>query len=153
MPTLAHSHLITLTLDVAFKAMTIVGATPAGSRRVVPVTGGRFEGERLRGAVIGGADWVLNRADAVMGIDVRLTLRTEDGAPIYLAYTGRFLATPDAMTRFGRGAQLDPSEYALAVTAKFECGEERLSWLNDVVAVGVGRQTPTGVVYEFFAIG
>ena len=153
MQTLPHAHLMTLTLEVGFGAMTTIGATPAGMRRIAPVTSGKFEGARLRGAVIGGADWVLNRPDAVMAVDVRLTLRTEDEAAIYLAYNGRFLATPEVMARFGRGAQLEPSEYSLAVTARLECGAERYGWLNDVIAIGVGRQTPTGVVYEFFAVG
>lgn len=153
MQTLPHTHLMTLTLDVGFGAMTTIGATPAGLRRIAPVTGGRFEGARLHGAVIGGADWVVNRPDAVMAIDVRLTLKTEDGAAIYLAYSGRFLAAPEVMARFGRGAHLDPSEYSLAVTARLECGDERYRWLNDVIATGVGRQTPTGVAYELFSIG
>jgi hypothetical protein len=153
MQTLPHSHLMTLTLEVSFGAMTTIGATPAGLRRIAPVTGGLFDGPRLRGVVIGGADWVINRPDAVMAVDVRLTLQTEDGAAIYLAYNGRFLAAPEVMARFGRGAQLDPSEYSLVVSAKLECGNERYRWLNDVLAIGVGRQTPTGVVYELFAIG
>lgn len=150
---LPHTHLMSLTLDVGFAAMTTIGATPAGLRRIAPVTGGRFEGARLHGAVIGGADWVINRLDAVMVVDVRLTLRTHDAAAVYLAYTGRFLAAPEAMARFGRGAQLDPSEYSLAISAKLECGDARYSWLNDVIAVGVGRQLPTGVAYELFTIG
>lgn len=153
MQTLPHTHLMTLTLDVGFGAMTTIGATPAGLRRIAPVTGGRFDGARLRGEVIGGADWVVNRPDAVMAVDVRLTLRTDDGAAIYLAYNGRFLAAPEVMARFGRGAQLDPSEYSLAVTARLECGDERYRWLNDVIATGVGRQTPTGVAYQLFSIG
>ena len=33
---------------------------PTGRRGVFPVDGGRFEGERLRGTVLGdGADWVI----------------------------------------------------------------------------------------------
>lgn len=144
---------MTLTLEVGFGAMTTIGATPAGTRRIAPVTGGRFDGASLRGKVIGGSDWVVHRPDAVMSIDVRLTLQTEDGAAIYLAYDGRFLAALEAMARFGRGAQLDASEYSLAVTGRLECGDARYAWLNDVIATGVGRQTPTGVVYELFAIG
>jgi hypothetical protein len=153
MEQLPHTHLMTLTLDVGFSAMTTVGATPAGMRRIVPVTGGTFAGARVNGVVIGGADWVVNRPDGVMTVDVRLTLKTTDDAAIYLAYNGRFLAPPEVMARFGRGAQLDPSEYSLAVMARLECGDERYRWLNDVIAIGVGRQMPTGVVYEFFAIG
>ena len=153
MSTLPHKHLMTLTLTVGFNAMTTIGKTPAGLRRVAPVTGGTFAGERLRGQVLGGADWVINRPDGVMVIDVRLTLKTDDGAAIYLTYQGRFLAAPEAMARFGRGALLDPSEYSLVITAKLECGDERYQWLNNVVAAGTGEQTKDGPIYTLYEIG
>jgi Protein of unknown function (DUF3237) len=154
MEVLDHKHLITLTLDVGFADMVGIGNTPAGLRRIVPVNGGTFSGERLNGIVMpGGADWVINRPDGVMVIDVRLTLRTADGAMIYLSYQGRFLADSGAMARFARGNTLDPSEYSLAITARFECGDERYAWLNNVVAVGTGVQAPSGVIYTLFSIG
>jgi len=36
-----------------------IGTAPHGVRTVVPVTGGEFEGPRLRGKVLGGGDWLL----------------------------------------------------------------------------------------------
>lgn len=153
MKSLRHSLLTTLTLTVDFRGMTTIGQTPAGLRRIAPVTGGTFVGERLNGTVLGGADWVINRPDGMMVIDVRLTLKTDDGVLVYLTYQGRFVAEPDVMARFGKGALLDPSEYSLAIVARFECGDERYSWLNDVVAVGTGEQTATGPVYSIFQIG
>ena len=154
MTILQHRHLITMTLTVDFAGMTSIGQTPAGLRRIAPVTGGRFTGERLNGEVLpGGNDWVINRTDGVMVIDVRLMLRTDDGALIYLTYQGRFLAAPDVMARFAKGALLDPSEYSLAMVAKFECGDERFAWLNNIIAVGTGAQTLTGPVYSIFVIG
>ena len=154
MTELQHSHLITMTLTVDFAGMVTIGQTPAGLRRIAPVTGGVFTGERLNGEVLpGGNDWLVNRADGVMVIDVRLTLKTDDGALIYLSYQGRFLAAPNAMERFAKGITLDPSEYSLAMVAKFECGDPRYDWLNNVVAVGTGERTPTGPIYSIFAIG
>jgi hypothetical protein len=154
MTELKHSHLITMTLVVDFAGMVNIGQTPAGLRRIAPVTGGNFVGERLNGQVLpGGNDWLINRTDGVMIIDVRLTLKTDDGALIYLSYQGRFLAAPDAMERFTKGIPLDPSEYSLAMVAKFECGDPRYDWLNNVVAVGTGERTPTGPIYSIFAIG
>ena len=52
-----------------------------GQRRVVPVSGGSFEGSRLRGVVLphAGSDWLLQRADGTFQQDVRLTLQTDDG--------------------------------------------------------------------------
>ncbi len=154
MTELQHKHLITLTLTVDFAGMVNIGATPAGLRRIAPVTGGSFVGERLNGEVLpGGNDWVINRTDGVMVIDVRLTLKTDDGAMIYLSYHGRFLAEPDAMERFAKGVPLDPSEYSLAMVARFECGDARYGWLNNVVAVGTGERTATGPIYSVFEIG
>lgn len=153
MQPLAHNHLTTLTLIIAFDAMAVVGKTPAGLRRIAPVTGGTFEGERLKGDVLGGADWVINRPDGVMVIDVRLTLKTKDNALIYLTYQGRFLAQADAMMRFAKGAMLEPSEYSLVIGAKFESGHENYRWLNDVVAAGTGEQTRTGPIYTIYEIG
>ena len=153
MKSLQHSHLTTLTLAVDFRGMTTIGQTPAGLRRIAPVVGGRFEGARLLGAVIGGSDWVINRPDGVMVIDVRLTLKTDDGAMIYLTYQGRFLAELEVMSRFARGALLDPMEYSLAIAAKFECGDERYAWMNNLIVVGTGEQTATGPIYTLFSIG
>lgn len=153
MDQLAHKHLITLTLEVDFRSMLAIGTTPAGLRRIAPVTGGHFVGERLSGKVLPGADWVINRPDGVMVIDVRLALQTADSALIYLTYQGRFLAGAEAMVRFAKGELLDRSEYSLAVVARFECGDERYSWLNNVIAVGTGEQTLAGSVYSIFEIG
>ena len=105
MTDLKHAHLLTMQLTVDYAAIKVIGPTPAGLRRIAPVTGGTFSGARLSGTVHGGADWVINRADAVMVIDVRLTLETGDGALIYLAYQGRFLAEPEVMARFAKGAR------------------------------------------------
>ncbi len=153
MTELRHQHLITLSPIVDFAAIAQIGKTPGGLRRIAPVTGGTFAGARLSGTVLPGSDWVLNRPDGVMAIDVRLGLLTDDGARIYLTYQGRFLAAPEAMARFAKGAILQASEYSLAITAKFECGVESYQWLNDVIAVGTGTQTTAGPVYELFEVG
>ncbi len=154
MTELQHRHLITMTLTVDFAGMVSIGQTPAGLRRIVSVTGGAFTGERLSGTVLpGGNDWVVNREDGVMVIDVRLTLKTDDGAMIYLSYQGRLLAGAEAMARFRKGALLEPHEYSLAMVPKFECGDKRYAWLNNVIAIGTGEQTEGGPVYSIFEIG
>ena len=153
MTQLKHAHLLDLTLTVDFAGMQSIGQTPGGLRRIAPVTGGAFVGERLRGTVLGGSDWVINRADAVMVLDVRLTLKTDDGALIYLTYQGRFLAAPEVMARFAKGALLQPHEYSLATIARFECGAERYAWLNNAIVVGTGEQTASGPIYALFEVG
>ena len=153
MDMLAHRHLTTLTLAVDFAGVVPIGATPAGHRGIATVSGGRFEGERLRGTVIGGHDWFVTRGDGALVIDVRLTLKTDDGATIYLAYAGMMTASTEAMAQFRKGAQLARSDYNLRITAKFECGDPRYAWLGDTLVVGTGEQTPTGPIYTLFEIG
>lgn len=142
-----------MSLSVDFTGVTNIGQTPAGLRRIAAVTGGMFTGERLNGTVLPGSDWVIHRPDGVMLIDVRLALKTDDGALIYLNYQGRFLAASGAMSRFSKGAMLERHEYSLAMVAKFESGDERYAWLNNVIAVGTGKQTADGPVYAIYEIG
>lgn len=154
MESLPHRLLTTLTLDVDFAGVVPVGNTRAGYRSIAPVTGGSFAGELLSGTVLpGGQDWVVTRADGTLAIDVRLTLRSDDGATIYLTYQGNMLADADALKRFRQGEQLAAGEYRLRAVAKFECGEPRYAWLNDAIAVAIGEQTPTGPIYRIFEVG
>jgi Protein of unknown function (DUF3237) len=61
----------------------IVGATPNAFRRIGVIMGGTFDGERLSGEVLsGGNDWQTIRTDGCVKLDVRLMLKTTDGALI-----------------------------------------------------------------------
>ena len=139
-----------ITMDVT---VTDVGATPGGGRRIVSVTGGVFEGPRLRGRVLpGGGDWTLGRADGSRRLDVRITLETDDGALIYASYGGIFHAEPEVMRRIQSGAAVAPDEYYFRTTPLFETAAARYDWLNRVVAVGYGRRTASQVAYTVYAL-
>jgi len=130
-----------------------VGETPVGVRRIVYVKRGQFAGVRLRGQVLpGGGDWVLVRKDGVSQLDVRITLRTDDGALIYVTYRGISTLTPEMRQRILEGEAVNPSEYYFRTTPVFETAAEKYAWLNRLVAVGVGRRTRTGVEYSVYAI-
>jgi len=69
-----------MTLHVVSKPIEI-GTGPQGTRTIFNVTGGTFEGSRLRGTVLpNGGDWLLVDSEGVGRLDVRLTLATDDGA-------------------------------------------------------------------------
>jgi hypothetical protein len=75
--------LMTLRLNTA--PIQNIGATPHGTRVTFPITGGFFDGERLRGKVLrGGDDWTLKRLDGIIELDLRVTLETDDGALIHM---------------------------------------------------------------------
>ena len=130
-----------------------LGDTPAGGRRIVYVKRGEFAGPELKGQVLpGGGDWVLVRKDGVSQLDVRITLRTDDGALIYMTYRGISTMTPDVRQRILKGEVVDPSDYYFRTAPFFETAAAKYAWLNNLVAVGVGRRTPTGVMYSVYAV-
>ena len=131
----------------------LVGPTPQGDRTIVYLTGGTFEGPKLRGEVLpGGGDWLRRRADGVIQLDVRATLRTDDGALIYVQYSGINTASPETMAKQAHGEEVAASELYFRTTPYFETGAEKYAWLNKIVAVGVGRFEPNGVGYDIYAI-
>jgi hypothetical protein len=88
-----------MTLYVNVAAPQNIGAVAHGTRRTAPLTGGHFEGPRLRGTVLadGSADWLLLRADGVLELDLRATLRTDDGALISMKSFGVRHGPPDVI--------------------------------------------------------
>jgi len=66
-----------------------VGETGRGNRRIIPITGGRFEGPNMRGEILPmGWDWQLDRADGCTEIIADYFLRTDDGVVINVVNSG-----------------------------------------------------------------
>jgi hypothetical protein len=130
-----------------------LGPTQAGERRVVPVLGGSFEGERLRGAVEpGGSDWIVVKPDGALHLDVRLVLKMHDGALVGMTYRGIRHGPAEVMARVNRGEPVDPSEYYFRAAVTFETGSTTYAWLNNVIAVSIGSRRPEGPVYEVYEV-
>ncbi|MFC3228611.1 DUF3237 domain-containing protein [Marinibaculum pumilum] len=149
--TVQTRHLFTLEAKVSIQ---MGQETPTGMRRIAVVEGGSFRGERLRGEILptAGGDWLLGRPDGVLLMDVRLTLKTDDGAFIYMTYTGMRHGPEDVIRRLNAGEPVDPSEYYFRVTPRFETASGPYDWLNRLLAVGIGDRKPHGPVYEVFEI-
>lgn len=126
-----------------------LGETPLGRRRVAPVTGGVFEGDRLKGQVLGAGagDWLLQRNDGTLVLDVRLLLRTDDDALISMSYRGVRHGPPDVMARLAAGEAVDPASYYFRIAPSFETSSSKYGWLNRVLAIGRGRREPGGPLY------
>lgn len=140
-------------LSAELEESQMVGDTPLGSRRIVYVRNGAFSGPGLKGTVLpGGGDWVLFRDDGASSLDVRITLRTDDGALIYVTYGGVSTMSPEVRKRIIDGEAVAPSEYYFRTTPRFETASGKYAWLNKLVTVGVGQRTRTGVVYSVYAV-
>jgi hypothetical protein len=125
--------LMHLRLTVA--ATEDIGLTPRGHLTIFSITGGSFEGERLRGIVLGGADWVTAAADGTFELDLRLTLKTDDGALIHMTFAG----------------VRDDTNHYFRTLPRFETAAPKYSFLNRLLAVGVGdgrREGPVHTIEE-----
>lgn len=130
-----------------------LGDTPAGRRRIIEITGGTFQGERLKGKVLaGGADWQVIRSDGVARLDTRYTLQTHDGALIYVRNVGYRHGAPEVIKRLAAGEAVDPSLYYMRTTPWYETGDPRYAWLNRIVCVATGARRAAAVELEVFEV-
>jgi len=97
---------------------------PTGTLMVGELRDARFEGDRFKASQRGVAcaDWLNVTPSGTSIPDVRMTVETDDGAMVFIEYTGRM--------------RMDTGVAFTAPT--FRTGDERYGWLNDVQAVGKG---------------
>jgi len=108
------------------------GSTPQGALTMVPVVGGAFEGDRLRGTVLaGGGDWIMADVDGTFSLDLRITLETDDGALIHMTFAG----------------VRDDANHYLRTTPRFETAAPQYAFLNRLIAVGIGEIRAEGPVH------
>ena len=144
------AHLFDIVIDL--NPRLNIGGGPFGQRILFGAAGGSFEGPRLRGEVLaGGGDWALFRPDGAMSLDVRLTLRTHDGALVQMSYGGRWITPPELRAEMAdpaRRHQVDPARYYFRTNPLFETGAQPYAWLNDIVCVGTGYLVEGGIAYK-----
>jgi muconolactone delta-isomerase len=132
-----------------------LGDTAAGHRRIVPLTGGTFEGPLLgRGTLIPGvsADWQTILPDGTALGDIRYTLQTGAGHLLDVRSTSVRHGSPEVLARLARGEAVDPAEYIFRTATRIEAGEPALDWLNKGVFVTVGGREAAGVIYETYLV-
>lgn len=140
-------------LRLSVRPLQIVGQTPGAFRRVGVVFGGSFQGQRLSGEVLdGGSDWQTVRADNATTLDVRLILKTTDGALIAMTYRGIRHGPPDVLKSIEHGQVVDPASYYFRIAPMFETASTQYDWINRIVAVGSGHRLAEGPVYSVFEV-
>lgn len=130
-----------------------IGKTPFGDRTTYIIGEGRFEGPRLSGRIhYGGGDWLLRGTDGLSKLDVRKTFETDDGAYIDVRYTGLYRFSDALTAALKAGGESAFGETLFHIQAQFETGDSRYAWLNETLAVGEGRETQSGVIYQLYSI-
>jgi len=153
-----NAPILTLTLEVrALVGEPIdMGIVGRGRRRVVPITGGTFEGHgelHVRGRVVsGGEDWQLIQDDGLTEADARYVLEAQTGEKISVRNRGVRHASPDVMRRLLAGEKVDPSLVYFKSSPIFETSSPALQVLVKSIFVGAGERYPNEVVLRFWKV-
>lgn len=141
------------TMRLAVGDLLAVGGPEGSGRRIGPISGGTFEGDRLHGTILaGGSDWQVMRGDGVIRLDARIILRTHDDALIAMTYAGLRHGPEEVIAKLGRGEPVDPASYYFRIVPSFATSAPGYAWLNRIVAMGSGHRLPEGPVYGIFEI-
>lgn len=131
----------------------VVGDTPEGLRRMIPIVDGSFSGRSLQGKVLGGgADWQFVRNDGVTVAEATYLLQTDDGVHIQVRNRGFRHGPPEVIQRLAQGEEVDPGEYYFRTTPTFLVGAGAYDWLNRAAFVATGARYPRSIELWFYRV-
>jgi Protein of unknown function (DUF3237) len=134
------------TLQVKLDPALVVGETPHGMRRIIPIIGGTVNGPAIKGEILkGGADWQVVRKDGVAELEAHYQFKTDDGVLIYIKNIGLRVASPEVAARIGAGEKVDPSQYYFRAVPKFEAPAGKYQWINNTIFICTGERLPDAV--------
>ena len=146
-------------LEFAFSAKVTLdklqdlGNTPHGHRRIIPITGGSFEGPAIKGIVKpGGADWQIVRSDGVVELNAQYTIETDDGALIYITNKGYRNASAEVTKRIANGEMVDAKEYYFRTTPFFETASAKYDYLNNHIFICTADRKVGYVLINFYKV-
>jgi hypothetical protein len=116
---------------------------------------GWAKGPKINGAIIHPtADWLRVMPAGSLRIDVRMTVRTDDGALIYVSYNGIVSVARENFERMAKGAVLTSADMYFIIAPTFETAHEKYAWLNHIQAIGKVAAVKGGeggfVTYDLF---
>ena len=145
-------HLCDLAVTIA--APVEVGRTPAGLRRMLPITGGTVTGARVNGKVLaGGADFQLILDGGTQAhLDARYVMELDDGSRVFVQNTALRVASLENSQRIMNGQPVNPDEIYFRCQPKLEATTPEWAWLSESQFIGSGRRAPDGVFLSFYRV-
>lgn len=141
------------TVELVAPVWELGETTDLGKRRIIPITGGKFEGPLLNGEILNnGADWQVVTKDGLAIIDTRYLLKADDGSLIYLQTRGYRHGPPEVMAEVAKGSDVDPNKYYFRLYMNFETASASYGWLNRAMAVGYAMRLGKAVVYDAYLL-
>jgi hypothetical protein len=130
----------------------IIGETPEGIKVNWYISSGEFSGPKLNGKIrpVGG-DWMTIRRDGIGLMDVRATLKTTDGALIYISYLGYFDLGEDGYEKFLKKKW--PPTPPTRTTPRLSTDHHKYLWVNRLQCFGIGQVIMKEPIYEYDLYG
>lgn len=99
--------------------------------------GGWVKGPRINGELLAPAgDWLRIMPAGNARLDVRGSIKTDDGQLVYFSYNGIIAHTKDSFDRLMKGEELTSKDFYFLTAPTFQTSSEKYAWLNYVQAVG-----------------
>jgi hypothetical protein len=117
--------------------------------------GGWVKGPRISSTLLSPAgDWSRALPSGVSPLDVRATIKTDDGALIFLSHNGIYKGSEDADARAAKGEVLTSKDLYFVIAPTMQTSAKKYAWLNAVQCIGkmVSYQSDSYVKYDNFVI-
>jgi hypothetical protein len=117
--------------------------------------GGWVKGPRINGTLLApGGDWFRVLPSGASRVDVRATIKTDDGALIYISYNGVFKDSEETEARAAKGEVLISKDMYFVIAPTMQTSAKKYDWLNGVQCIGkmVSYKSDSFVKYEIFVV-
>jgi hypothetical protein len=140
------------TLEVYVDPAQEIGNTGAGTRRVIPITGGKVTGHDWSGVVLnGGADFQVIVNDRRAELDAKYVLELPQGR-IFIQNRAVRVADPSVTKKLIAGEKVDPSEVYFRCTPIMETAIPEFKWIEERIFVGTGVRKPDCVELTLYEV-
>ncbi|WP_339650361.1 DUF3237 domain-containing protein [uncultured Maribacter sp.] len=142
-------------LKVTTSDSFVVGNTPYGERRIIPITGGTFKGPKLQGTVLaGGADYqFVNAEDTRTEIEAIYSIKTDDGIFIHIRNEGVVYKDPAVAEQLKNGETIDWNRIYFRAAPKFNAPiDSPYNWMNNAIFVCKGVPTKEYVSIQVWKV-
>ena len=122
-------------MTVEFLMETLVPPAPRGITNI-PV-GGTVHGPKINGIIIPpGGDWPYAMPDGTIRLDVRFTIKTDDGEFILTEYNAVVVPSKEVLDKFAKAETVNSNELYWIGAPRFTTSSKKYAWLNGVQAAG-----------------
>lgn len=120
-------------------------------------SGGWVKGPKIKGTLLTPtADWLRVMPGGSARVDVRGTIKTDDGALIYITYGGVISDSKESFDRYLKGEVLTADDHYFVIAPTMQTSSEKYAWLNHVQCVGKAAEVKAGensyVKYDIYVV-